>query len=179
MRLKAFTRLIVIVRSTSSSRRRPRVLPGMLQGGALGSRWRGCRLPLRPDQLRDFPGPVMRCRRLQCPRHMELASRRTAEPGGVSAAGAQRLGPMHHAVDLKHVLREIKSDRGNFAHGRLPLGGSSTATAIWHLDAGGGSRPQHHYRTSSTHALLILTSRGRDHGTITTRNLAFPLSMRS
>jgi hypothetical protein len=51
-------------------------------------------------------------------------------------------------MDLKDVLREIKPDRGNFVHGRLPFGGSSTATAIWHLDAGGGSRPQHHKQTS-------------------------------
>jgi hypothetical protein len=29
-----------------------------------------------------------------------------------------------NAVDLKDVLREINSDRGNFVHGRLPLGGS-------------------------------------------------------
>jgi hypothetical protein len=43
-------------------------------------------------------------------------------------------------MDLKDVLREIKADRDNFVHGRLPFGGSSTATAIWHLDAGGGSR---------------------------------------
>jgi hypothetical protein len=49
-----------------------------------------------------------------------------------------------NTMDLKDVLREIKADRGNFVHGRLPFGGSSTATAIWHLDAGGGSRPQHH-----------------------------------
>jgi hypothetical protein len=29
-----------------------------------------------------------------------------------------------NAVDLKDVLREINSDRGNFVHGRLPPGGS-------------------------------------------------------
>ena len=52
-----------------------------------------------------------------------------------------------NARHLKHVLREIKPDRGNFVHGRLPFGGSSTATAFWHLDAGGGSRPQHQEQT--------------------------------
>jgi len=38
-----------------------------------------------------------------------------------------------NSMDLEDILREIKSDRGNFVHGRLPFGGSSTATAIWHL----------------------------------------------
>jgi hypothetical protein len=32
-------------------------------------------------------------------------------------------------MHLKDVLREIKPDRGNFVHGRLPFGASSTVTA--------------------------------------------------
>jgi hypothetical protein len=62
-------------------------------------------------------------------------------------------------MDLKDVLREINADRGTFVHGRLPFGSSSTATAIWHLDAGGKSRPQHHKQTSS-HAHAIVPGTG-------------------
>ena len=101
----------------------------------------------QPDfmsKLRDLPRPVMRgsagfnadkARSLLLKERQYLAAPQL--PAHNNAA--RRINPM----DLKDVLREIKPDCGNFVHGRLPLGGSSTATAIWHLDAGGGSRPQH------------------------------------
>jgi hypothetical protein len=45
-----------------------------------------------------------------------------------------------NAVHLKHVLRDIQTDRANLLHGWLLLGGSSNDTAnLAHRDAGGGA----------------------------------------
>jgi hypothetical protein len=99
-------------------------------------------------ELRDLSRPVMRggagfnadkARSLPLKERQDLAAPQLP----ANNRSTRRINAMH----LKDVLREIKPDRGNFVHGRLPFGGSSTATAIWHLDAGGGSRPQHQKRT--------------------------------
>jgi len=46
-------------------------------------------------------------------------------------------------VHLKDGLRKIQTNRGNFAHRTAPFLAVLKATALWHLDAGGGSRPLH------------------------------------
>ena len=49
------------------------------------------------------------------------------------------------AVDLEYGLREIKTDRGNFAHRTAPSWRFLNSNRnMAHRDAGGGSRPQHH-----------------------------------
>jgi hypothetical protein len=50
-------------------------------------------------------------------------------------------------VNLKDALRNIQSDRSNLFHRAAPFLAVHTATALWHLDAGGGSRPLHQRQT--------------------------------
>ena len=57
------------------------------------------------------------------------------------------------AVDLKHVLGDIQTDRGN-----LHLDGSPhvirTTITLWHFDAGSGRRPPHQKLSSvAVHAV--------------------------
>jgi hypothetical protein len=59
---------------------------------------------------------------------------------------------------VNHENIKIKPDRG-LPSWMAPFGGSSTATAIWNLDAGGGNRPQHHKRTSDLDAARHFSNR--------------------
>jgi hypothetical protein len=58
-------------------------------------------------------------------------------------------------VNLKHVLGDIHTDRGN-----LHLDGSPhvirTTITLWHCDAGSGRRPPHHNGTHAPQQTTLL-----------------------
>src|SRR5207344_1178112 len=55
-----------------------------------------------------------------------------------------------NAVNLKHVLGDIQTDRGNLHVDGSPDVIRLRRTTLWHLDAGSGRRPPHQGRTSVT-----------------------------
>jgi len=65
-------------------------------------------------------------------------------------AADNRLARRINAVNLENGLRKIQTDRDNFCHRKAPSQ-RFQKTALWHLDAGGGSRPQHQLRTLATY----------------------------
>src|SRR4029453_14936069 len=53
-----------------------------------------------------------------------------------------------NAVNLKHVLGDIQTDRGNLHVDGSPDVIRLRRTTLWHLDAGSGRRPPHQQRKS-------------------------------
>src|SRR5690348_3766527 len=51
-----------------------------------------------------------------------------------------------NAVNLKHVLGDIQTDRGNLHVDSSPDVIRLRRTTLWHLDAGSGRRPPHQKR---------------------------------
>src|SRR5712672_231472 len=52
-----------------------------------------------------------------------------------------------NAVNLKHVLGDIQTDRGNLHVDGSPDVIRLRRTTLWHFDAGSGRRPPHQFRT--------------------------------
>ena len=76
-------------------------------------------------KLRDLPRPVMRGgASLQAYNACSLLLEEWQNLATPQLPAHDNLARRINAVDLKDVLREINSDRGNFVHGRLPPGGS-------------------------------------------------------
>src|SRR4249919_1963268 len=53
-----------------------------------------------------------------------------------------------NAVNLKHVLGDIQTDRGNLHVDGSPDVIRLRRTTLWHLEAGSGRRPPHQKRTT-------------------------------
>src|SRR5215216_3579843 len=56
-----------------------------------------------------------------------------------------------NAVDLKYVLRDVQTDRGNLHVDGSPPCDSSQRTTLWHFDARSGRRPPHQTLPSRAH----------------------------
>ncbi|VIO74458.1 hypothetical protein CI1B_52310 [Bradyrhizobium ivorense] len=92
--------------------------------------------------LPDHPCPMMRA---ATGLHAHQARRQLRKK--LLHGGPPKLPPQHHSsrrinpVNLKHVLRQVQTNRANLRHGRSPCLVESTSP-VWHTDAVGG-RPPH------------------------------------
>src|SRR5712671_2044961 len=61
-----------------------------------------------------------------------------------------------NAVNLKHVLGDIQTDRGNLHVDGSPDVIRLRRTTLWHLDAGSGRRPPHQKQTCTRQVGRVL-----------------------
>ena len=64
------------------------------------------------------------------------------------------------AMNLQGILAEIETNSGRFHHGRLLWLVAFIDDHVWHIDAGSGGRPLHHFGCTCYHPLFVFNQFG-------------------